>query len=139
MSGLQQTDKKGNAKKPAEIKRKKDKKVKTKRRLPPSRQKRIVIPEPYMEKSSYADMVKKTMEGFDTDALGRGIKHTRSGATSMVVEKGEEGALADEKLKVAIEAVLDADAVIRLHTNLLQLEVQGISIDDNKKTYRRTY
>lgn len=49
------------------------------------------------------------------------MRHTKSGAISM----------AAKKLKVAVEAVLGLDARIRLHSNLLRLEIQGMSIDDD--------
>lgn len=58
------------------------------------------------------------------------VRKTRAGAVAMTVGKGEEGAGAAEKLRVAVEAVLNADAGVRIHSNTLYLHTLGISGDD---------
>lgn len=48
----------------------------------------------------------------------------------MAVGRGAGGALAAEKLKVAVEAVLGPDAGVHLQTNLLRLEIHDVSAND---------
>lgn len=69
-------------------------------------------------------MTRKLKKDIDLDTLGVKImemRHTKSGAVSMADGKGAEAALAAEKLKIAVEAVLRSDAGVRFHSNLLRL------------------
>lgn len=129
--------KKGKAnKEPAEREKVMKPKPKMIRKLLLSRQHGVLIAEPNREKSSYANVAKKLKVGLDTDTLRvevSALKHTRSGAISMVVGKGEEGALAAVKLKAAVEAIFGIDAGVWLRSNLFQIEVYGVSIDDNQQ------
>lgn len=66
----------------------------------------------------------KLKKDIDLDTLGVKItemRHTKSGAVSMADGKGAETALAAEKLKVAVEAILGSYSGVQLHSNLLRL------------------
>lgn len=68
--------------------------------------------------------------GVDLDALRVQITEmcrTKSGALTLVVGKGEVGARVAKKLRVAVAAVLGADAGVQINSNTLLLHVQGIS------------
>lgn len=84
-------------------------------------------------------MTKKLKKCVDLDKIGIQItemKHTRNEAISMAVGRGTESACVAEKLKEAVEAVLSPDAGVRLQTNLLCLEISGMSIDDDQDDVR---
>lgn len=108
--------------------------LKESRKFPQSRQQRVVIPGSSSEMSSYVEVMRKLKHGINIEELGVNVTrltHTKSGCILMAVGRGAESALAAEKLKVAVEAVLGSDAGVRLQTNLLRLEFHDVSVDDN--------
>lgn len=86
---------------------------KAKRRAPPARNQGVLISATDSEKLSYTEMCKKLKSDVDLEALGVKVtemRRTKSGAVALAIGKGKSGAQASEKLRVAVEVVLDSDA-----------------------------
>lgn len=84
-------------------------------------------------------MAKRLKEAVDLDSIGVKVtemKFARSGAISMSVGEGAGAAEAAVKLRVAVEAVLGADAGIRVRSNTLRLQIVGICRDDDPTDVR---
>lgn len=93
--------------------------MKNKRRLPLTRQQGIVTSKASSDKISYAEVTSKLKDGMQ-EAFGvkyTVMRHTKGGAISMTV--GKSSRQSAEKLKVAVEAVLGADAGIRIPFNTM--------------------
>lgn len=118
---------KSSSSKPAGSHQKKTKnRKKKKQRVLPAQSQDLVISATDPKKTSYAKVTRKLKSGVDLDSLGAKVTEIRwmkSGAMTLAVSRGENVVRAAEKLRVAIEAVLGADA--------LRLHVLGISSDDD--------
>lgn len=105
-----------------------------KRKFPPARDQGLVISGIDPQKVSFADMAKKLKNEVNLDTLGVKITamwKTKSGAMALFVGRGEDRAMAADKLRVAVEVVLGTDAGVRIRSNTLRLQLLGICGDDD--------
>lgn len=110
------------------------KKERRKRAVPPSRNQGIVISSADPGKISYSEMTKRLKISIDLDAIDVKVtemKKTSSGAVALAIGRGDQRAEAAEKLLIAVEAFLGADAGVRIRSNTLRLHILGISEDDD--------
>lgn len=109
-------------------------KQKRKRVVPSACSQGVVISAVYPNKINCAEMTKRLKSGVDLDSIGAKVtemSYMKSGAIAVKVGKGAGAAEAADKLRVAVEAVLGANAGVTVSSNSLHLQALGISRDDD--------
>lgn len=94
----------------------------------------MVITRADSSQTSYSEVTKRLKESVDLDFMGvkvTELRYAKSGSITMSVEREADAVVVANMLRVALEAVLGADAGVRVHCNALHLLILGISLDDD--------